>query len=464
MLHSTPFSPQLRAQCAPLGSRLKPIAKATESISGLASLFGGYFAGLLVPASEGPGSRQRNLPRVAMFWAFLGQVLERGAGVRWALTRIQADAVSKGRRRPGNNTSAYCQARAALSLPWLMSLFDSLGHWLEQRSSAQWLGRTVRLIDATGFSMPDTDANRAIWPYASGQKPGCGFPTGKLAGLFCLHTGRILGFEQGSWKMHDLPLARKLLHLLHACEVLVADRAYCGWWFMVQLMDRKVDFAIRLNQARKVCGRRYGSWQETWAKPQRPRGQSKRDWAKLPEQITVRLVRFRVETRGYRTRSVIVVTSLLDIKAFPDSAIAQLYGMRWQVELHFRQIKTHLALDILRGLSPNIIKRELLMHAIAYNLVRALLVETSLVHAVPVNRLSFKGALDAASAWAAHAMISRRHRRHARAQLLERIACDLVPLRPGRSEPRACKRRPKPQPLLTRRRRRKRVSTSRNCR
>lgn len=464
MDNPTPYFPQMRAQCAPLGAQIKRAGAATDSIVGLASLFGGYFSGLLVPAKKGAGSRQRELPRVAVFWAFLGQVLMRGASCRWALTRLQADAVARGRQPPGNATGAYCQARSALPLPWLQALFAALARWFEPRTKAQWFGRTVRLVDGTGFSMPDTEANRKRWPYAGGQKKGCGFPTGKLLCLFCLHTGRLIAFAEGTWKKHDLTLARKLLGWLRAGEVLVADRAFCGWFFLLQLLDRKVDFVIRLHQARIVRSRFYRSWQEEWKKPQRPRGQSKRSWAKRPEILTLRLVRFQVQARGYRTQSVIVVTSLLDVKAFPDSAIAELYARRWQVELHFRQIKTNLALDVLRGLSPSMIEREIWMHAIAYNLVRALLLEASLAHDVPIERLSFKGALDALQAWADCALRSRRHRRLARRTLFARLADDLVPHRPGRSEPRARKRRAKNYQLLTRPRRRMRVSGSRRLR
>lgn len=464
MVNPTPYFPQLRAQCAPLGAQLRRADAATESLAGLAALFSGYFAGLLVPAKKGSGSRQRELPRVAVFWAFLGQVLLRGASCRWALTRLQADAVAQGRQPMSQSTSAYCQARVALPLVWLQTLFATLGRWFEPRSKGRWLGRIVRLIDGTGFSMPDTDQNRRRWPYAGGQKRGCGFPTGKLVGLFCLHTGRLIAFVERTWKTHDLALARQLLPWLRAGEVLVADRAYCGWFFLVQLLDQKVDFVIRLHQARTVRSRRYRSWQEVWKKPQRPHGQSRRSWKKRPEELTVRLVRFRVQVRGFRTQSVIVVTSLLDAKLFSDSAIAELYARRWQVELHYRQIKTNLSLDVLRGRTPQMIERELWMHAIAYNLVRALLLEAALAHDVPVERLSFKGALDALQAWADRALRSRRHRRHARRTLLARLANDRVPLRPARSEPRARKRRQKDYQLLNRPRLRMRVSGSRRLR
>lgn len=464
MRNHTPYFPQLRAQCAPLGAQLKRAGTATESLAGLAALFTGYFAGLLVPARTGAGSRQRELPRVAVFWAFLGQVFLRGASCRWALTRLQADAVAKGRQPMGESTSAYCQARVALPLPWLQSLFAALGRWFEPRSRERWHGRVVRLIDGTGFSMPDTDANRRRWPYAGGQKRGCGFPTGKLVGLFCLHTGRLLAFVAGTWKDHDLALARRLLGVLRAGEVLVADRAYCGWFFLEQLLARKVDFVLRLHQTRTVRARRHRSWWEAWKRPQRPKGESRRAWKKRPKELLLRLVRFQVQTRGFRTQNVIVVTSLLDEKAFPDSAIAELYARRWQIELHYRQIKTNLSLDVLRGRTPRMIERELWMHALAYNLVRALLLEAGLTHEIPLERFSFKGALDALQAWCDRALRSRRHRRLARRTLLARIAADRVPFRPGRSEPRARKRRPKDYQLLTRPRHFMRVSDSRRLR
>lgn len=464
MSHLTPYFPQLRAQCAPLGTQIQRVQSATQSLTGLAALFSSCFCGVLVPAKAGAGSRHRALPRVTVFWAFLGQVLLRGSSCRWALSRLQADAVAKGHQPMSECTSAYCQARSALPVEWLQSLFAALARWFELRSTGRWHGRVVRLIDGTGFSMPDTPANHRQWPYAGGQKPGCGFPTGKLVGLFCLHTGRLLCFAQSSWKSHDLSLADRLLAALHAGEVLLADRAYCSWTFLAQLLAQKVDFVMRLHQGRTVSTRRYRSWSEVWKKPQRRHSQSLREWKKQPAQLRLRLVRFHVHAPGFRTKNIIVVTSLLDKKAFPDSAIAQLYMRRWQIELHYRQIKTNLALDVLRGRTPQMIERELWMHAIAYNLVRALLLESSLAHNLPIERLSFKGTLDALQAWADRAFRSRRHHRLAHHTLLARVAADQVPLRPARSEPRARKRRQKSYQLLTCPRHLMRVSASRKLR
>lgn len=457
---STPYLPALRRYCAPLGATVRA-RSAAESISGLGALFGRFFGVELAPARTGRGSRQRDFGRVAVFWAFLGQVLTRGGSCRWALERLQAEALSRGRRRPDDSTSGYCQARAALSLAWLELLFARLGHWFGPRVHTPWLGRTVRIIDGTGFSMPDTTANRRRWDYPAGTKRGCSFPAGKLVGLFCLHSGRLIAFVQDTWRCHDVTLARRLVCWLQRGEVLLGDRAYGGWLFLALLRRRGADFVIRLHQGRRIRSRRLGSSYETWRRPQRPAEHSSRFWRKLPNELPVRLVRFVVHPRGFRAHPVIVATSLLDEQAFPDDAIAQLYGRRWQVELHYRQIKTNLSLDVLRGRSPHIVERELWLHAIAYNLIRALLLEAALTHDVPIERLSFKGALDAIHAWTSSPLI-RRARRRARDELLARIALDRVPLRPDRQEPRAIKRRHKNYQFLTRPRHRSRVSPSRS--
>jgi hypothetical protein len=456
----TPYFPCWRSFCAPLGAHTTRARAAAESCGGLAALFGGYFAGLLVPARRGRGSRRRVFTRVDVFWAFLAQTLVRGASCRWALGRLQAAAIAGERPRGDDSTSAYCQARAALSVPWLESLFASLNRWLAPRVQGQWCGRTVRVIDGTGFTMPDTPKNRRRWDHAPGSKPGCGFPAGKLVGLFCLHSGRLIAFVQATCKTHDLKLARRLVCWLQRGEVLIADRAYCGWVFLALLRQRGADFVIRLHQARRVPSRRIGSTQVRWPRPPRDRC-SRWFWRALPRDLPIRLVRFLVRRRGFRSHHVIVVTSLLDRQQFPDRAIAQLYAQRWQVELHFRQIKTNLSLDVLRGLSPEVIERELWLHAIAYNLVRALLLEAAITHHVPVDRLSFKGGLDALLAWTDLGRRPRAQQHRARRELLGRIAGDPVPIRPNRSEPRVKKRRQKNYQLMSRPRSQMRVSASR---
>lgn len=159
-----------------------------------------------------------------------------------------------------------------------------------------------------------------------------------------------------------------------------------------------------------------------------------------------------------------LVTTLLDAEAYPDSELARLYLRRWGIELFFRDIKTTLGLDVLRCESPDMVEKEIWMQALAYNLIRALMLEAALTHNVDLERLSFKGTVDTLRQWTplfAPRMFSLKH---ARAELLRVIAADQIPDRPNRSEPRVKKRRPKSYQSLTKPRHQMKVSASRRPR
>jgi hypothetical protein len=180
---------------------------------------------------------------------------------------------------------------------------------------------------------------------------------------------------------------------------------------------------------------------------------SPEEFQALPETLEVRLVGLEVQVPGWRTRRVVLVTTLTDAERYPADLIRNLYFKRWQVELHFAQIKTLLKLDVLRTKSPQMVGKELLVGLIAYNLVRALMQRSAHLHHVPLERMSFQGCLDTLRHYAQviRASMGSPHKQQALIdQMLERMAADLLPLRPGRSEPRAKKRRPKNYQLLTR--------------
>ncbi len=168
-------------------------------------------------------------------------------------------------------------------------------------------------------------------------------------------------------------------------------------------------------------------------------------FALLPETISVRVVRYTIANRGFRSRSVTLVTTLLD-SSIPAAELAGLYFRRWSIELHFREIKIHLNMDVLRCLSPEMIERELRMHFIAYNLLRCVMQKAAHTHHVALDRLSFKGCLDTLRQFANAAIGAEDKPRTISAlinEMLLAIARDPLPLRPGRSEPRGSKTSPK---------------------
>jgi hypothetical protein len=178
-------------------------------------------------------------------------------------------------------------------------------------------------------------------------------------------------------------------------------------------------------------------------------------WAQLPSQLLLRMVRCRLSVRGFRTRQVILVTTLTDPIKYPPQALGQLYLRRWEMELTLRHIKTTLQMERLSCKNPANIERELPMHLLIYNLVRRLMLESARRHRISLDRISFAGALAAARRYA-EAMLQEpapRMRRTLFAEMLRVLAKDTIPYRPGRREPRAVKRRPKPYPRLMRHRR-----------
>jgi hypothetical protein len=418
---------------------------------------------LLTRSRGGVNSRQRIFSPLVTFWAFLAQVLERGSSCRDALQRMSAwwQVQFPGQRSPSTDTSAYCQARGRLDETVLQQIGSEVAEQLERQvtNDQLWLGRRVKIVDGTGLSMPDTAPNQRQWPQSSGQRPGCGFPLLKVVGLFCLHSGALLQVVYDDIHHHDVTLARRLWQWLQADEILLADRGFCSFLDIAQLLGRGVDCLMRLHQGRAKPdfrrGHRLGKNDRLvlWRKPpQRLHTWSKRDYEELPATLTLRILRFEITVPGFRSKQVLLTTTLLDPKIYPADELAKLYFRRWNVELHFRQIKTMLGMDILRCLNPSMVLKELAMHRIAYNLIRSLMQRAALTYDVDLERLSFKGSLDSLHHFAD--AIYATHRKPSKQALLfdallRTIASDLVPLRPNRCEPRARKRRPKNYQLLT---------------
>jgi len=418
------------------------------NLDGLASLVGRFIPPeIFAPAA---GERSRVFPPWVTFIAFLGQVLSRGSACREAVRRVQAWATASRQPMPDSSTSAYCQARSRLGLPRLRQAHEQLGKWFDKHQGDLWCGKAVKVIDGTGLSTPDTAANRKQWPYAPNQKRGCGFPVARMVGLFCLSTGRLVRFALDSLHTHEIPLARQLIAWMEAGEVALFDRGFCGWGFMALLHRKGVDSVARLH-----AGRSTKTGLIEWKKPPRGKnGWTKSLWDELPATLTVRVIRFRITVPGFRTQTVVLATTLLDEVAYPDEALIALYRRRWAVELFFRDIKTSLGMDVLRCGSPALVEKEIWMQVFGYNLVRALMLEASWTHAVPLERLSFKGTVDTLRQWTPLFAPAIFAFQRARKELLRIIAADQVPYRPNRYEPRVRKRRPKAYPLLTLPRRR----------
>ena len=302
-------------------------------------------ADFFAKAPDAKAQRERLYPPVTLFWAFLFQVLNPAMPCQEVVGKLRAWALTRRERRgkPSLGTAAYCQARCGLSLHLLEAVFDELRGHLCRRASSAWLwcGHQVTVLDGTSFSMPDTPENQKEWPQPRTQKKGCGFPVAKMLGVFCLSTGAWLGHALSKWRCHDLGLWQSIRHLLDKGDVLVGDAGFCAYALIAELKAHGVDTVFRLHQKRPKDmrrGKKLGKDDrlQVWSKPaQRPAGSpwKKREWNKLPAKIEVRIVRVKIERRGFRTRCLWIATTCTDPVRYPAQQLAELYYRRWSIEL-----------------------------------------------------------------------------------------------------------------------------------
>jgi len=389
-------------------------------------------------------------------WTFLIQVLHVGSSCREAVAIVLSHrAATGGGPTISADPSAYGAARGRLPLEVIRRGVRSVGQALREEvgQTIRWCDRRVCVVDGSSCSMPDTPDLQAAFGQPDGQAQGCGFPVAKIVALFCWASGALLEAATGPWWMSELSLWRGLWHLLAPGDVIVADRFYCNYADMAGLLELGCDSVFRLHHRRRADfrqGKALGRQDRLvcWRRPvcsARPRGMSRREWGRLPRQLTMRLIRVQTGVRGFRSRTIHVATTLLDPVAYPREQIAALYRDRWLVELRLRDIKTTLGMDVLRGRSADVVRKEIYMHLLAYNLIRGLMWEAASAHGAPLHRLSFAGTVDRLNAVMAYLWLygDGPMAKKLLALLLEWIATDPNPRRPNRVEPRAVKRRPK---------------------
>ena len=446
---------------------------AAQTLHQLETIFGPWIAPFRLSQEDaGPHSRQRAWPLRLTFWTFLWQIAKPGASCREAIRQAQALCRLRGQSIPANEDSPYCQARAKLPLDRLDEIQRAVIAGAEEAIATKdlWCGLRVKVADASTFTLEDTPKNQAAYPQPRSQKPGCGFPIMRIIGLFSLATGLFTAWATGTWVSHELVLLQSLWDSLAKGDVLLGDRGFGIWSVLAQCLDRQVHGVFRVRGQRRSDWRRGQRLSKNerlvaWEKPRkRPDYIDETVWALWPEMLTLRLVRVIISEPGYRTRKVILVTTLLDSQKYPPAALAQLYRRRWDMELSLRHLKTTLQMEHLSCKTPENVQRELHLHLLTHNLIRRLMFEAARKANVPLSRISFAGALAAARC-TGQAMLQARNQAQ-RDELIEKLysvlAEDLVPDRPGRWEPRAVKRRPKPYPALTRPRSRFREISHRN--
>jgi hypothetical protein len=397
-------------------------------------------------------------------WVFLGQVLSPDHSCRAAVARLLAHRLARGQRPCSAQTGAYCQARKRLPESFFAAVACAVGRALDARAERRWLwqGRRVYLFDGTTVTMPDTPENQAAYPQVYNQKPGLGFPIARLGALTSLACGAVvnLGFCRYAGKgQGEVSLLRRLWDVLARGDVLLADRLTANWATIQMLQERGVELVSRLNKAHRTAdfrrGRRLGPDDHVvrWVKPTSIRSLDREAYRALPESITVREARVRVLQPGFRTRSVVVVTTLLDPQQVTKEDLAALYRARWNAELDLRSIKAAMQMRDLRGKTPELVRKEVWAHVLAYNLIRTVMAQAAAEHDVEPRSISFTGAMQSLAAF--QPLLELRaggaaHRLGLYHDLLAAIATHRVAERPDRYEPRVKKHRRNHYGWLTR--------------
>jgi hypothetical protein len=407
-----------------------------------------------------------------LLWTWLWQCLSRARSCSAAVVRTSVLLAALKLPPWSEDTGTYCRARVKLPPALLRQLAVTVGQRVEDAAAPAWLwhGRHVYLLDGSTATLADTPANQRAYPQSGRQQAGLGFPLLRYVVLLGLATATVQDLAFGPHKgkeTGETALARQVLARLRPGDVVVADRYFCSYWLVALLLAMDVQVVFRLHQRRKYDfqrGRRLGPEDHVvvWQRPARPPWMTAADYAAVPEELVVRELHVRVTNPGYRTKSLVLATTLVEAAEFSSDDIGDLYKERWQAELDLRSLKQTLGMDELRCTAPALVERELWMYVLAYNLVRKVMAQAALwaaahrqarrrrhggAGAAPAwtpRGFSFAGTVQQVMAWwhenTTGAAEGQRSRYEA---LLLGVSRKRVGQRPGRCEPRAVKRRPK---------------------
>lgn len=457
----TPYFPFWHAQLAPMRGRLARTLQAVRAytLCQLEDRFAPCLPpGLFPKTAEKANSRDRIYTRPRTFWSMLWQGLNPKASGRQVVRQIQALFQLHAGPSPSAEDGAYCRAKARLPLEEFPKALQAAAQAADRLAPAQTFlqGRPTKVADGSTLTAPDTPENRRRYPPVQAPEPS--FPMLRVIVLFSLISGAILSVVTGDLRTAELPMFYQMFDLLVPNDILIADRGFGNFVLVALLRHFKpgVDFIGR--SARHVDGRRrikrlgQSDWLVAWKMGCNPSlWLPASQWDLLPNEITVRIVRGSCHVKGFRVRQLTLVTTLLNTQRYPAREILHAYLRRWRLEMCLDDLKTTLELEMLRSRSPQMLQKEIYVHLIAHNLIRYAMAQAATQYAVPLERISFKGTLDAMRQFTQ--AISQARTKNKRSELwnklLQTLARDLVPDRPGRREPRAVKRLKRKYPRLS---------------
>jgi hypothetical protein len=396
--------------------------------------------------------RDRVFNPVTTIWGFLSQVLSDDHSCRDAVARVIAHQAASGATVCSPNTASYCNARTRLRTDVLRALAKRTAQELQAGAMQEWKwhGRNVYIADGSHVSMPDTAPNQASYPQPEVQRPGIGFPLARLTVLLSLATGACHDLAMAPYAgkgTGEKTLVRQLYDILKPGDVVLADALFDDYFIAWELRQRGIELVARAQYQRvdtqTVQSRPDGDL-IVWQRPNKPHGMKGEQYRTFPKTLLMRQVSVDARHKDNRVEQFKVITTILDA-AIDGGQIGTLYERRWDGEVDIRSIKATMKMDVLRCKTPEMVRKEIWAHLLAYNLLRTVMAVAAAESGIEPREISFKGAKQVVTAFAPKIEAARPEDR---ARLIEvmltTIAYHRVGERPGRWEPRARKRRPKP--------------------
>lgn len=396
-----------------------------------------------------PEHRERLFPPTETLSMFIAQALQADSSCQRIVNEMAVKQTIHGLPVCSTSTGAYCKARQRLPLAMVESITCTVGDLLAGKLSSEWLwqGRAVKLIDGTTVSMPDTPENQAAYPQQGAQKPGLGFPLCRLVGVICLSSGALLNAAVGRFNgkgANEQALLRELLDSFECGDLVLGDSFYGTYFLLAVMMEKGVDILFEQQGARRRStdyrkGKKLGSKDHLVeiSKPAlKPDWMTQEYYDEAPDSLIIREL-----SVGKKC----LITTLVSPAETSKSDLKALYKQRWNIELDLRNIKTTLGMETLSCKTPEMAIKEMWIYFLAYNLIRLIMAQSALLANLLPRQISFKHALQVWLVWSQHQYpIDEK----TYALLFQLIAENQVGNRPGRIEPRAIKRRPKPFALL----------------
>ena len=402
--------------------------------------------------------RKRIFVPFATLWAFVIQILSQDHSCRFAVSSVIALRSGQGKKTISSATGAYCRARLRLSLSFIQKMVHDLASLLEKKCPKEWKWKNfnVKIADGTVVSMPATTENMKIYSKATGST---GLPKIRLVGIFSLATGALLSLVMGPHLgkgSGEVSLFRKLIDGLQHNDLLLLDRLFSGFPDMALMLYNNIHFVARRHATMKSDFRKGHRMEKNdhlviFKKPDRsPSSVCLEMLEKLPTAITIREVKFRVKRNGFRVKMIYLVTSLLDHKKYSIEDLANLYAERWNVELDFRAIKMTLNMDVLRCKTPAMIEKEIWVHMLGYNIIRAIMFDAAVKKKLKSGEVSFKETVQFVNNFVLLSSIVKAAGQRKYYEVIIESLKDRVKNRPGRIEPRLLRHNPEKYPLLKR--------------